>query len=187
MSPILVRTIITFAEKRFAAHNGSGKAQPLVEGVFMAIGLFLLSNIQNFGQQHVRLPRLSPFNSLLTSVDCTRQFFWRAMSAGVLARGALIASVYSRGVRLTPATRSEGGYDNSKLLHYVSGDISRIDAASQWFVSHRSTFILLFLLPIRSSRSWLMFDLHYSMRLGRHRYKSQFVLSSSSLSSVQRH
>ena len=55
--------------------------------------------------------------------------------SGVYARAALIASVYSRGVRLTPATRVKGGYDNSKLLHFVSGDISRIDSASQWFVS----------------------------------------------------
>jgi hypothetical protein len=65
MAPILVRTIITFSEKRFAAAHSSGAhAQPLIEGIFMAIGLFLLSNIQNCGQQHVcplPFPSLFPF------------------------------------------------------------------------------------------------------------------------------
>ena len=58
------------------------------------------------------------------------------MSTGVLARAALISATYKRGVYLTPEARKE--FDNSKLLHFVSGDISRIDAAAQWFVRDSS-------------------------------------------------
>jgi hypothetical protein len=59
MAPLVVRAIITFGSKQFAArHPPSGVASsngpPIVEGVFMAIGLLILSVFQNLGQQHVR-------------------------------------------------------------------------------------------------------------------------------------
>lgn len=76
MAPLLVRTIITFSERRFAAASGSGtKAQPLVEGIFMAVGLFILSNIQNFGQQHVCV-------FLSSSFTRNRLMIWSHSSSG---------------------------------------------------------------------------------------------------------
>ena len=58
MQPILVRTIIAFTEKRsmsadHRAHRHYHYDQELVEGIFMAIGLFVLSVFMNFGRQHV--------------------------------------------------------------------------------------------------------------------------------------
>ena len=60
------------------------------------------------------------------------QFFWRSMMAGALSRATLITSVYKRGVVLTPKSRTK--FPNSRLLNYVSSDISRVEHAAQWFV-----------------------------------------------------
>lgn len=53
------------------------------------------------------------------------------------------------------ASGSRGGYGNSRLLHFVSGDVSRVDAASQWFVS-RLSVSLFFYLSTRISFSPLL-------------------------------
>ena len=55
------------------------------------------------------------------------------MSTGVLARAALISSIYRRGVMLTPKARTS--LSNAALVNHISTDVSRIDACSQWFVS----------------------------------------------------
>ena len=57
------------------------------------------------------------------------------MSTGVLARGALINSIYKRAVALTPRARAAKGFSHAALVNYVSTDVSRIDACTQWFVS----------------------------------------------------
>jgi ATP-binding cassette subfamily C (CFTR/MRP) protein 1 len=69
------------------------------------------------------------------------------MTTGVLARAALIASLYNRGVHLTAGART--AIPNAALVNHVrafrprprvpahtrqiSTDVSRIDAAAQWF------------------------------------------------------
>lgn len=98
------------------------------------------------------------------------QFFWRAMSSGILARTALIASVYRRGVTMSPSMRasangSKGGYGNSRLLHFVSGDVSRVDAASQWFVSRLSGFLVLIVFGSSSRRFFSIPPLHTRLRI----------------------
>jgi ATP-binding cassette subfamily C (CFTR/MRP) protein 1 len=71
------------------------------------------------------------------------------MTTGVLARTALINSIYKRGVSLTGKARTK--LSNSALLNHISTDVrlrcsledlfnvrtqvSRIDACAQWFVS----------------------------------------------------
>lgn len=78
------------------------------------------------------------------------------MTTGVLARAALTASIYKRGVRLTGKARTT--LTNSDILNHVSTDVcaftwlsfsrpdipsngtvkvSRIDVCAQWFVSTR--------------------------------------------------
>lgn len=52
---------------------------------------------------------------------------------GALVRATLITSVYNRGVVLTPKSRTS--FPNSRLLNYISSDISRVEHAAQWFVS----------------------------------------------------
>ncbi|KAJ7777514.1 ABC protein [Mycena maculata] len=110
MGPILVRTIINFAKAR-AADREAGTEPPSVgRGIGMTIGLFCVV--------------------VLASV-CQHQFFWRSMTTGVLARAALTASIYKRGVRLTGQARAK--LTNSDILNHVSTDVSRIDACAQWF------------------------------------------------------
>ncbi|KAF9221251.1 P-loop containing nucleoside triphosphate hydrolase protein [Gyrodon lividus] len=65
-------------------------------------------------------------------------FFRRSMTAGVLARAALIASVYERGVSLTGKGRVK--FTNATLVNHISTDVSRIDTCAQWFVSRISLF-----------------------------------------------
>ncbi|KAF8826999.1 hypothetical protein HHX47_DHR5000723 [Lentinula edodes] len=50
------------------------------------------------------------------------KFFWRSMTTGVLARGALTNSVYKRSVVLTGRARIE--YTNAKLVNSISTDVS---------------------------------------------------------------
>ncbi|KAJ3535552.1 hypothetical protein NM688_g6963 [Phlebia brevispora] len=53
------------------------------------------------------------------------------MTTGLLARAALISSVYKRGVNLTGKARTK--FPNSALVNHISTDISRVDACAQWF------------------------------------------------------
>ncbi|KAF8530125.1 ABC protein [Hysterangium stoloniferum] len=111
MGPLpIVQEIINFGKEHFAART-SGEPGPNVgRGIGLAIGLFFFT---------------------LTSVVMQQQFFWRSMSTGVLARSALIASIYKRGVFLAPAARP--AHPNSSLLNHMSTDISRINYCAQWF------------------------------------------------------
>ncbi|KAJ3923547.1 ABC protein [Lentinula edodes] len=111
MGPLVVKAIINFAKERSASRENGTEIPSIGKGVAMAIGLFLMV--------------------ICTSI-CQHQFFWRSMTTGVLARGALTNSVYKRSVVLTGRARIE--YTNAKLVNSISTDISRIDAASQWFV-----------------------------------------------------
>ncbi|TDL20835.1 ABC protein [Rickenella mellea] len=110
MCPLVVKAIINFGKESFA-RNDAGLEKPSIgRGVAMAVGLFLLT--------------------MMTSV-CQHQFFWRSMSTGVLARAALISSIYKRGVKLTQKARTQ--LPNSALVNHISTDVSTIDACSQWF------------------------------------------------------
>ncbi|KAF9448313.1 ABC protein [Macrolepiota fuliginosa MF-IS2] len=110
MGPLLVKAIINFAKER-GALKARGEAEPsLGRGIGMAIGLFFLI--------------------VLTSL-MQHQFFWRSMMTGILSRTTLISSIYKRGVRLTGKSRVY--LPNSQLVNHISTDVSRIDAAAQWF------------------------------------------------------
>ncbi|KZT73648.1 ABC protein [Daedalea quercina L-15889] len=110
MGPLLVRTIITFSEARVAAQKAGEPTAGIGRGVGMAIGLFCLT---------------------VTASVCTHQFFWRSMVTGMLARAALISSIYKRGIALTGKART--ALPNSKLVTHISTDVSRVDACAQWF------------------------------------------------------
>ncbi|CAE7233383.1 unnamed protein product, partial [Rhizoctonia solani] len=103
MAPLLIKAIIQFAQER---SRGGPNTPHIGRGVGLAIGLPLLT--------------------ICASV-CTHQFFWRSMTTGVAARAALIASLYSRGLRFGP------GETQYNLVNHVSTDVSRIDYCAQWF------------------------------------------------------
>ncbi|KAK0469882.1 ABC protein [Desarmillaria tabescens] len=110
MGPLLVKAIINFAKARASARLEGTEAPDVSRGIGMAIGLFCIV--------------------ILTSL-ASHQFFWRSMTTGVLARAALIHSIYKRGVVLTGQARTQ--FSNAALINHISTDVSRIDAASQWF------------------------------------------------------
>jgi len=100
------QAIINFGTQRAMA-KAAGKPLPsLGPGVAMAIGLFFLT---------------------ICNSICQHQFFWRSMSTGVLARTALIGSLYKRGLSLTPRERTI--HPGSALVNHMSTDISRVDFA----------------------------------------------------------
>ncbi|KAJ7513244.1 ABC protein [Mycena galericulata] len=110
MGPLLVKALINFAQARSQAKASGEKPASIGNGVGMAIGLFCVI--------------------VLASI-CQHQFFFRSMITGVLARTALIGSLYHRVLYLTPKERT--GLSNSAVLNHVSTDVSRVDACAQWF------------------------------------------------------
>ncbi|KAI6025624.1 P-loop containing nucleoside triphosphate hydrolase protein [Pisolithus orientalis] len=110
MCPLVLKAIILFAEERSAARAAGAPLPNAGRGISMALGVWLLT--------------------IVTRV-CSHQFFWRSMSTGVLARAALIASIYERGINLTGKERVK--LTNAALVNYISTDVSRIDACAQWF------------------------------------------------------
>ncbi|KAG8878402.1 hypothetical protein FRB97_002483 [Tulasnella sp. 331] len=106
MGPLVSKALIKFGQERAA--NPSSPPN-IGRGIALAIGLFLLT---------------------ITASICTHQFFWRSMQTGVLARAALVSSLYKRGLTLTPKARTR--HSNAALINHMSTDISRIDFAAQW-------------------------------------------------------
>ncbi|KAF8530160.1 ABC protein [Hysterangium stoloniferum] len=110
MGPLLAKAIINFGKEHFAARESNEPGPNIERGIGLAIGLFCVT---------------------CTFVVLQQQSFWCSMSTGVLARSALIASIYKRGVFLAPAARP--AHPNSALLNHMSTDVSRIDYCAAWF------------------------------------------------------
>ncbi|KAI0784237.1 ABC protein [Abortiporus biennis] len=110
MGPLLVKGIINFGKEHFAAKQNGTTPPNIGRGVGMAIGLFCVT---------------------VTASVSQHQFFWRSMTTGLLARAALISSVYKRGVNMTAKARTK--FPNSSLVNHISTDVSRVDACAQWF------------------------------------------------------
>ncbi|CDO74908.1 hypothetical protein BN946_scf184988.g15 [Trametes cinnabarina] len=111
MGPILVKAIINFGKEHAAQLQAGETPTGIGRGVGMAIGLFCIT---------------------VTTSVCQHQFFWRSMTTGLLARAALISSIYKRGVSLTGKARTT--LPNSALVTHISTDVSRVDACAQWFL-----------------------------------------------------
>ncbi|KAG6857211.1 hypothetical protein H0H87_007630 [Tephrocybe sp. NHM501043] len=99
MGPLLVKAIINFAKARAVAKEAGTEVPHVGRGIGMATGLFFL---------------------VITASLTQHQFFWRAMTTGALARGALINSIYKRGVKLTAKARVTSS--NSNLINHISTD-----------------------------------------------------------------
>ncbi|KAL7279088.1 hypothetical protein ACG7TL_006926 [Trametes sanguinea] len=110
MGPLLVKAIINFGKEHAAALQAGETPSGIGRGVGMAIGLFCIT---------------------VTASVCQHQFFFRSMTTGLLARAALISSIYKRGVSLTGKARTT--LPNSALVTHISTDVSRVDACAQWF------------------------------------------------------
>lgn len=96
-----MKAIINFGKAHFAAKQAGEVPPNIGRGVGMALGLFC--------------------TTVCASV-CQHQFFWRSMTTGLLARAALISSIYKRGVNLTGKARTT--LPNSALVNHISTDVS---------------------------------------------------------------
>ncbi|KAF7312081.1 ABC protein [Mycena indigotica] len=131
MGPILIKAIINFAKER--AEKGADDAQrPAIgRGIGMAVGLI---------------------GVVISTSIFQHQFFWRSMTTGVLARAALTASMYKRGVRLTGKSRVS--LTNAKILNHLSTDLGRVDACAQCMQVGCLTYALLSTLTLVDPKAW---------------------------------
>lgn len=111
------QAIINFSKQRASARE-NGEAPPNVgRGVAMAIGLWCIVVLTAMFQHQV--------STILSEIFelCSKpiQFFWRSMTTGVLARAALINSIYKRGVALTAQSRSQ--FTTAALVTSISTDV----------------------------------------------------------------
>ncbi|TDL28197.1 ABC transporter [Rickenella mellea] len=112
LSPLVVKAIINFASRSYAARRTvpQTKAPPVGEGIGLAFALLAMQFVTSF---------------------CTHHFFYRSSSTGVLLRGGLITAIYSRSLHLTSRARST--LTNGKLVNHISTDVSRIDFCAGFF------------------------------------------------------
>ena len=111
------KAIINFAKARQTAKANHESEPSLGIGVAMAIGLFLLTVCTSVGQHQVSCM----MKYLILSKFIITQFFWRSMVTGVLARAALIKSIYYRSVYLTEKSRTK--LSNSDIMNHISTDV----------------------------------------------------------------
>ncbi|VDB90127.1 unnamed protein product [Peniophora sp. CBMAI 1063] len=109
-SPLVVRTIITFATDSYVAHAFGTSVPGVGKGVGFALLLIALQIIMTL---------------------CSNHFMYRAASTGVLLRGGLISAIYNRSLRFT--TRSRSKLPTGKLTNLISTDVSRIDTVCLYF------------------------------------------------------
>nr|CRX78939.1 hypothetical protein ls5930a1_00008 [Leucosporidium scottii] len=111
-SPLVTKALINFGTEAYYAHrNVPGYTAPNVgRGVGLAIGLWLMQ---------------------LVTALCIHQFFVRSAGTGVLARAALITSIYRKSMVLSGKARIT--ITNGKLVNHVSTDVSRIDFCAGFF------------------------------------------------------
>ncbi|THH16112.1 hypothetical protein EW146_g4488 [Bondarzewia mesenterica] len=158
MGPILVKAIINFGKETLAA-QGEGKKPPNIRrGVGMAIGLFCLTALTSVCQHQVYSYSHQGYHMFasdrLNICAFTHQFFWRSMTTGVLARGALTSCIYKRGGLFTPKARTQ--LSNAEIVNHISSDVSRVDACAQWFHGLRLFRSLSVLSSFASNSRWLL-------------------------------
>lgn len=113
-------------KERSAAKAIGEQGPPLSRGLLLASSSFLLATTTSLVHHQVLILYCAG-----TQLIFVLQFFWRSIMTGVLARTALISSMYSRAVGFSAKSRSK--LSNATILNYISTDVSRIEAAAQWF------------------------------------------------------
>ncbi|KAF9237597.1 hypothetical protein BU15DRAFT_62991 [Melanogaster broomeanus] len=127
----------TYAERRAALEKHWREVNGGRKLVLRHWGYIASSWVLSYSSLSSRLLRNEPQHEQLANpppvlVVVSVQFFWRSMATGVLARAALIASIYERGVSLTGKARVE--LTNATLVNHISSDVSRIDACAHYFL-----------------------------------------------------
>lgn len=110
VAPLVMKRLIVFVTDSNRAAREGTPAPHIGHGIGLAIGLALLQMVYSI---------------------CTAQTFARGGSVGILARGALIAAVYRRAMKMSGKARVT--MTNSALVSRISTDISRIDFCASFF------------------------------------------------------
>ncbi|ORY35691.1 P-loop containing nucleoside triphosphate hydrolase protein [Naematelia encephala] len=103
-SPLVIRALINWSTQYEAAMRTGTDYPSMGRGVGLAIALLCM---------------------LLISSMMNHHFFVRSMGTGVMARTAIISSIYNRSLRMTQKSRGE--IPNGKIVNHISTDTSRID------------------------------------------------------------
>ncbi|KPV77486.1 uncharacterized protein RHOBADRAFT_24011 [Rhodotorula graminis WP1] len=111
-SPLVTRALITFGSDAYYAHRGvpGFEAQPIGVGIGLCFGLW--------GMQ-------------IVSSLCLHSFFQNSAGTGVLARAALITSLYRKALVLSGKARTV--ITNGRLVNHIGTDVSRIDFCAGFF------------------------------------------------------
>ncbi|GAA5823616.1 hypothetical protein JCM11251_000700 [Rhodosporidiobolus azoricus] len=111
-SPLVTRRLISFGSSAYYAHRGvpGYTAEPIGVGVGLSFGLW--------GMQ------------ILASI-CLHHYFHHSAGTGVLARAALIASIYRKAMVLSGKARTV--ITNGRLVNHIGTDVSRIDFCAGFF------------------------------------------------------
>ncbi|KAK4704538.1 lysophospholipase, partial [Phenoliferia sp. Uapishka_3] len=111
-SPLVTKALINFATESYYSHRGipGYTLPPVGKGIGLAFALWAMQIISSLS---------------------IHQFFVRSAGTGVLARGALIASIYRRSLVLSGKARTV--ITNGKLVNHISTDVSRIDFCAGFF------------------------------------------------------
>lgn len=140
LSPLVTKALINFSTQSYYANQGyPGFVKPEIGvGVGLAIGLWLMQIVYSLA---------------------TNQFFARSATTGVLARGALISSVYRKAMVLSGKARVVA--TNGKLINNISTDISRIDFCCSFFRKpfflHKKNLSAFFFLDFKSATNFADF------------------------------
>ncbi|GAA5878573.1 hypothetical protein JCM1840_007455 [Sporobolomyces johnsonii] len=111
-SPLVTRALIEYGTDAYYSHRGvpGYTAQPIGVGVGLAFGLFGMQIVAAF---------------------CLHHFFAGGAGTGVLARGALIASIYRKATVLSGKARTV--MTNGRLVNHIGTDVSRVDFCAGFF------------------------------------------------------
>ncbi|GAA6008882.1 hypothetical protein JCM11491_003817 [Sporobolomyces phaffii] len=111
-SPLVTRALITYGTSVYLSHRDvpGYTAEPIGRGIGLAFGLW--------GMQ------------VVASV-CLHHFFANSAGVGVLARSALIASIYRKATNLSGKAKTT--ISNGRLTNHIGTDVSRIDFCAGFF------------------------------------------------------
>lgn len=111
-SPLVTRALITYGTGvYFADRNVPGyTADSIGVGIGLAFGLWAMQIVASF---------------------CLHHFFANSAGVGVLARSALIASIYKKATNLSGKAKTT--ISNGRLTNHIGTDVSRIDFCAGFF------------------------------------------------------
>ncbi|KAG6334059.1 hypothetical protein ID866_5033 [Astraeus odoratus] len=109
-SPLVVKSIITFATNSYVSHMTGTRPPHIGLGIGLSFVLLILQLLASW---------------------CTNHYFYRSAGSGVLLRSGLITAIYSRSLSLT--SRSRATLNNGRLVNHISTDVSRIDFCMSYF------------------------------------------------------